>query len=63
MTPKTAFIVSAALLAATVAPAALGRIDGNEGGTRAYPHFRYERSLMDEICTADILINRPIHQC
>jgi hypothetical protein len=63
MKSNAAFIMSVALLATLVAPAP-ARIDGDEGGTSAYPRFRYERGLMEDVCiTADLLINRPIHHC
>jgi len=49
-------IISAALLAALVAPAS-ARFDGDEGGASAYPRFRYERSLGTDV-RANVLINR-----
>jgi len=54
-------IISAALLAALVAPAS-ARIDGDEGGASAYPRFRSERSLSTNARSADFLINRPVYQ-
>ena len=62
MKSNAAFIMSVALLATLVAPAP-ARIDGDEDGTSPSLRVRYERSLVEEVCTADLLINRPIYQC
>jgi hypothetical protein len=55
-------IISAALLAALMAPAS-ARFDGDEGGASAYPRFRYDRNVStDRRGASDLLINRPFQQ-
>ena len=62
MKTKITLVISAALLAALVAPAS-ARIDGDEGGLSAYPRFRYERTQPTDFRGAsDHLINRPYYQ-